>query len=608
MEAARPLDAGTNRPGSWPVPRFLARPAGRRRIRLALLVAILTALGAGSASWSYLPVGYQGRVVDVEGRPVTGVTVSLLAGLRLDATGAGDEYGRWSINGGHRIDAHQLLLTAPGYLSLTRPDPGERPLLAVLHRLPELQGTVLDDAGVAVGGAVLVLKQPGSPTEWSASSAANGGFGFDRTLPPGSYLVEVTAPNHDGYLGTVDLVADGRLKLSPVIPRQLGVLELTTDPAGLAPQLDGKPLPGCTSTPCSVNIPIGSHVLSITSDLYVPWSRPFEVANHESLPVAATLVRKTGTLHVGAPGGGELWIDDSQVASGPWSGALPTGGHSVAYRSATAWPQFNSAVIGWNQDSSLTFGAGVAITPRDQAGFLAGLDSYLRSAGGQFGIYLQDLKTGAAVGYHQDDVMEAASDIKVPLALYLLHEVEAGAVKMDDQVTLQQSDFMGGTGSLNGTASPGDSFAVGDLLRLLIQQSDNTAWQALQRVLGASSIDAYAASIGAPDCHQVDDNCTAHEAGLMVAGLYQGKLLNAEDTALLLLLMENTAYNDRINYYLGGYTIAHKTGADGGVMNDVGVVYAPGGPILVSVFSYTAGGTVQPIRDVARAAFRYFRG
>ena len=244
MEAARPLDAGTNRPGSWPVPRFLARPAGRRRIRLALLVAILTALAAGSASWSYLPVGYQGRVVDVEGRPVTGVTVSLLAGLRLDATGAGDEYGRWSINGGHRIDAHQLLLTAPGYLSLTRPDPGERPLLAVLHRLPELQGTVLDDAGVAVGGAVLVLKQPGSPTEWSASSAANGGFGFDRTLPPGSYLVEVTAPNHDGYLGTVDLVADGRLKLSPVIPRQLGVLELTTDPAGLAPQLDGKPLPG----------------------------------------------------------------------------------------------------------------------------------------------------------------------------------------------------------------------------------------------------------------------------------------------------------------------------------------------------------------------------
>jgi beta-lactamase class A len=202
--------------------------------------------------------------------------------------------------------------------------------------------------------------------------------------------------------------------------------------------------------------------------------------------------------------------------------------------------------------------------------------------------------------------MEAASDIKVPLALYLLHQVEAGAVKTDDQVALQDSDFMGGTGSLDHSASAGDKFAVGDLLRLMIQQSDNTAWQALMRVLGASSIDAYAASIGAPDCHQVDDNCTAREAGLMLAGLYKGKLLKPDDTALLILLLENTAYNDRLNYFLGGLTVAHKTGADGGVMNDVGIVYAPGGPFLISVFSQTDTGTVQPIRDVARAALRYY--
>jgi beta-lactamase class A len=287
---------------------------------------------------------------------------------------------------------------------------------------------------------------------------------------------------------------------------------------------------------------------------------------------------------------------------------VATGNHAVAYRSPTSWPQLSSIQIGWNQDSTLSLGSGTAITPGDQAGFLAGLDAYLRSAGGQYGIYLQDLKTGTGFGYHEDDVMEAASDIKLPLALYLLHEVEAGADKMDDQVTLQESDFMGGTGSLDYSANPGDKFAVGDLLRLMIQQSDNTAWQALMRVLTPTAIDAYAASIGAPDCHQVDDNCTAREAGLMLAGLYKGKLLNADDTALLLLLLQNTAYNDRINYYLGGVTIAHKTGADGGVMNDVGVVYAPGGPFLVSIFSHTDGGTVQPIRDVARAALRFFRG
>src|SRR5438270_1683493 len=217
MEAARPLDAGSGRLGALPVARFLALPAGRRRIRLALLLAILTAVAAGSATWNYQPAAFHGRVLDVEGKPVEGVSVTLLAGQALDATARGDAYGRWTVEGGHRIDAHRLLLTAPGYLPLTWPDPGQRPLLSVLHRLPELAGTVVDETGGAVTGATLVLKQPGGPAEWSLTSGADGTFAFRGTLAPGTYLVEVNAPEHDSYLGTVDLVADGRSKVSPII-------------------------------------------------------------------------------------------------------------------------------------------------------------------------------------------------------------------------------------------------------------------------------------------------------------------------------------------------------------------------------------------------------
>src|SRR5437588_12948127 len=153
--------------------------------------------------------------------------------------------------------------------------------------------------------------------------------------------------------------------------------------------------------------------------------------------------------------------------------------------------------------------------------------------------------------------MEAASDIKIPVALYVFHQVEANAVKWDDKVTLEAEDFMGGTGLLQGSASAGDQFSYWDLLTLLIEQSDNTAWRTLQRVLGADTIDAYAASIGAPDCHQVDDNCTAHEAGLMLSQLDRGKLLNSGDTSFLLTLLDNTIYNERIPDYLGGNIAAH---------------------------------------------------
>ena len=87
-------------------------------------------------------------------------------------------------------------------------------------------------------------------------------------------------------------------------------------------------------------------------------------------------------------------------------------------------------------------------------------------------------------------------------------------LSLDDQVTLQGSDFMGGTGVLYGKAHSGDKYSYRDLVSMLFRYSDNTAWQALRRSLSASAIDSYAASIGAPSCHQLSDNCTAREAGV----------------------------------------------------------------------------------------------
>src|SRR5207302_4742968 len=131
-----------------------------------------------------------------------GAIVELWAGPRLDGTGSGDAAGRWSVSGGHRIDAHQLLVTAPGYLPLSRPDPDERALRLVLHRLPDLRGKVVDETGASVAGATLVLTRPGSPSEWSARSLDDGAFQLDG-VPPGVYQVQVSSPEHDGYLTTV---------------------------------------------------------------------------------------------------------------------------------------------------------------------------------------------------------------------------------------------------------------------------------------------------------------------------------------------------------------------------------------------------------------------
>lgn len=101
--------------------------------------------------------------------------------------------------------------------------------------------------------------------------------------------------------------------------------------------------------------------------------------------------------------------------------------------------------------------------------------------------------------------------------------------------------------------------------------------------------------------------CTAQEAGTLFVKLAGGSVLSPTSTQLLLGLLESTVYNDRINYYLPGLTIAHKVGMDGGVMNDCGIVYAPGSPFVVCVFTDGSDPNtgIQAIRDISRAANHY---
>ena len=245
----------------------------------------------------------------------------------------------------------------------------------------------------------------------------------------------------------------------------------------------------------------------------------------------------------------------------------------------------------------------------DAPAFTAGLRAYLAAqGGGSYGVYLEELGSGAAIGVGDTTRLEAASVIKVPEAVYLLHQVDAGQLRLDDQVGLRAEDFMGGTGSLFGRARPGDQYTYQQLLALLIQQSDNTAWRALRRLLGDASIDAYSASIGAGDCRQATNWCSARSAGHMMAELARGRLVGAASTRLLLDLLETTIFNDRINWYLPTTTIAHKVGMDGSVRNDCGVVFLAANPFAICVFA-TVDDTdrgVQVIRDVARAAaWRY---
>lgn len=569
----------------------------------ALALAILSVGGVVAGSGAVMaPASITGRAVDIHGAAVAGAVVQLRQGTTVVATGSTNTRGLFHVSGGSRIKSTAIELDAAHYLPART-----NGAVTVLHHRPIVQGRAIDENGAGIAYALVRVELTGGAIV-EAMSDGEGFFGFDAGLVPGRALIMVIALGHDAYEGIAALGADEVEQVPATMPRQLAWIQLATDPAGIAVKLDDAPLPGCDRTPCSVAAAAGNHVVSIDDQLYLPWTAPVALYEGSRLDLTIPLQRKTGTLAVASPGGPDalLLVDGQAVPAAGWTGTLATGTHVVSFSAADRWPWSHAVEVRWNETTSVAVAAPAIAAGSDQA-FLANMSAYLDALPGHYGVYLSDLSGSRVIAYHANDSMEAASVIKLPLAVYVEQQAQTNALKMDDQVQLQDTDFMGGTGTLQGTRSPGDKISYHDLLAVLIQQSDNTAWQALDRVLGSDKVDAYAASIGAPDCHQQDDECTALEAGQLAAQLAAGRLLDGDHTKDLLSLLETTAFNDRINYYLGGLAIAHKVGMDGGVMNDTGVVFA-GRPFVVSVFtdSDNPDQGIEVIRLISRAAAQLY--
>jgi beta-lactamase class A len=558
-----------------------------------------------AAIWAATPVSAAGQLVDMSGQPVAGAIVDL-AGAAFSPPGEvrSDMQGRFQI-GSRRwpYSLPRLLVQAPGFVPAATTGGRLR-----LHRWPRLSGRVVDDQGIPLAGAVVAVNRG---TDLGAAAMTNLDGRFDMVLHgiTGSASLTAARALHDPMSQPLTLALDQIVDVEATLPRQLATLHLDTDPAGLAPLVDGQPPGDCQATPCDVQLLAGAHQVSLATDLYLPWVQDFLLTRNGTVSLRAALQRKTGTLTIVPALPGEVVLDGNQVGTGPWSAKIPTGQHAVSFRSASTWPFLAQANVTWEQ-TTMVQPTPALVAPGDATAFTGQLQAYLAAqGGGSYGVYLEDLTSGATMGVTDGDRLAAASVIKLPEALYLLKQLDLGQVKMSDLIDLHPEDFMGGTGSLYGTAHSGDKYSYDQLLALLIQQSDNTAWKALDRVFGPSHVDGYAASIGAGDCQQGSGLCSARSAGHLLAQLARGGLLSPTSTQRLLALLENTVFNDRINYYLSGVTVAHKVGMDGGVINDCGVVYLAD-PFAICVFTTTDDpdrGT-QVIRDIARVAVRYYGG
>ena len=205
---------------------------------------------------------------------------------------------------------------------------------------------------------------------------------------------------------------------------------------------------------------------------------------------------------------------------------------------------------------------------------------------GHLGFYYKNLATGCEYSVRADELFSAASVIKLPLFVHILRRCSEGALRMEDKLLITQEEKVPICGALTLFTSEVEA-DVRTLCRLMISLSDNTATNRLirhvtlkdaaagfremglnQTKLNRLLFDEQASQAG------LQNEICLKEIGMLLEKLYRNAFgSDVSQEALDVLQLQQVDH--KLNGKMGGAVpIAHKTGEDEGISNDVGIVYA----------------------------------
>lgn len=218
---------------------------------------------------------------------------------------------------------------------------------------------------------------------------------------------------------------------------------------------------------------------------------------------------------------------------------------------------------------------------------LRAIEEEMQTIPGHLGFYYKNLVTGTEFGIREDEAYLAASVIKLPLFLHILERSRAGKLSLDQKLTVKDREKMPSCGALNSFTGPVEADIL-TLCRLMITISDNTATNKLIRfctidncnrgframglkktVLRRLLFDSEASARG------LENTVSPREMGRLLEWVYREKFVDQEISRLAM----DTLLRQQVDHKLGGKLfdapIAHKTGEDENLSNDVGIVFAP---------------------------------
>ena len=231
------------------------------------------------------------------------------------------------------------------------------------------------------------------------------------------------------------------------------------------------------------------------------------------------------------------------------------------------------------------------------------------------GIYVKDLETGVEYGLNEDEFFPPASVSKVPYGILTLKYIDEGRLSYDTRLTLGQRHKFYTTDPLYEFPN-GSTWAVHDLLRLLLVDSDNVPMNMLEEYFGGvDSFNSQIEEMGIVDFTRFPHQATPRAVGETFEKIYTGELLSDESNQVLRnhLSLYKVFSGDRlrlgIDRVAGRNTpVIHKIGNLNGTYHDAGYVLGPQKDFIVVVLNKnrTPNQAITEITAIAAVTYEHF--
>ncbi len=245
------------------------------------------------------------------------------------------------------------------------------------------------------------------------------------------------------------------------------------------------------------------------------------------------------------------------------------------------------------------------------------------SVGGIVAVDARDLSTGRRFALRADERFPSASVIKIAILVELFAQVDEGRQDLTEAIRVREEDKVDGSGVLT-QLHTGLAVTVEDLARLMITVSDNTASNMLLDRLGCESVTARMASLGlsgivmgrkfydfAARERGLENWVTAADLSSLLEKIERREIVTPAACEAMVAIMLKQQFDGRIPRRLPDEVkVANKTGTISTACHDAGILYAPSGPLVLTVLTRDIpqlADAEEAIRQIARVVYKSWK-